>query len=142
MNALFNLLLSSVDLGGGEVVVAGVDRLELAALDRDQSLAKELQVSAQGNEPPTHVADSSSVVTSEVDAFVGELDLTKLGFEGAEPAATGRPSYHPADLLKVYIYDYVNPVQSSRRLERECQRNLELMWLTGRLASDFKTIAR
>jgi len=76
-----------------------------------------------------------------IDAFVGELDLTELGFEGAEPAATGRPSYHPADLLKVYIYGYLNRVQSSRRLERECQRNLELMWLTGRLAPDFKTIA-
>src|SRR5512141_2379565 len=75
-----------------------------------------------------------------IDAFVGELDLTKLGFEGAEPAATGRPSYHPADLLKVYIYGYLNRVQSSRRLERECQRNVEMMWLTGRLAPDFKTI--
>ncbi len=76
-----------------------------------------------------------------IDAFVGELDLAELGFEGAEPAATGRPSYHPADLLKVYIYGYLNRIQSSRRLERECQRNLELMWLTGRLAPDFKTIA-
>jgi transposase len=76
-----------------------------------------------------------------IDAFVGELDLTELGFEGAKPAATGRPSYHPADLLTVYIYGYLNRVQSSRRLERECQRNLELMWLTGRLAPDFKTIA-
>lgn len=63
-----------------------------------------------------------------IDAFVGELDLTKLGFEGAEPAATGRPSYHPADLLKVYIYGYLNRVQSGRRLERECQRHIELMW--------------
>ncbi|HVZ45615.1 MAG TPA: IS1182 family transposase [Ramlibacter sp.] len=76
-----------------------------------------------------------------IDAFVSELDLAGLGFEGAEPAATGRPSYHPADLLKVYIYGYLNRIQSSRRLERECQRNLELMWLTGRLAPDFKTIA-
>lgn len=73
--------------------------------------------------------------------IVGELDLTKLGFEGAAPAATGRPSYQPADLLKVYIYGYLNRVQSSRRLERECQRNIELIWLTGRLAPDFKTIA-
>ena len=76
-----------------------------------------------------------------IDAFVGELDLAELGFEGASPAATGRPAYHPAALLKIYIYGYLNRVQSSRRLERECQRNLELMWLTGRLAPDFKTIA-
>ena len=76
-----------------------------------------------------------------IEAFVGELDLAELGFEGATPAATGRPSYHPAALLKIYIYGYLNRVQSSRRLERECQRNVELMWLTGRLAPDFKTIA-
>jgi transposase len=76
-----------------------------------------------------------------VDAFVDELNLVSLGFEGATPASTGRPSYHPAVLLKVYIYGYLNRVQSSRRLERECQRNVELMWLTGRLAPDFKTIA-
>jgi transposase len=76
-----------------------------------------------------------------IDAFVDELDLHALGFEGAEPAATGRPSYHPAVLLKIYIYGYLNRIQSSRRLEREAQRNVELMWLTGRLAPDFKTIA-
>ena len=76
-----------------------------------------------------------------VDAFVDELDLTGLGFAGAQPAATGRPAYHPAVLLKIYIYGYLNRVQSSRRLEREAQRNVELMWLTGRLAPDFKTIA-
>ena len=76
-----------------------------------------------------------------VDAFVEELDLKALGFEGVAPADTGRPSYQPAVLLKIYIYGYLNHVQSSRRLERECQRNLELMWLTGRLAPDFKTIA-
>ncbi len=76
-----------------------------------------------------------------VDAFVEELDLKTLGFEGAEPAVTGRPSYHPALLLKVYIYGYLNRIPSSRRLEREAQRNVELMWLTGRLAPDFKTIA-
>ena len=69
-----------------------------------------------------------------VDAFVEELDLHGLGFHGAEPAETGRPSYHPAVLLKIYIYGYLNRVQSSRRLEREAQRNVELMWLTGRLA--------
>lgn len=76
-----------------------------------------------------------------VDAFVSELDLQALGFDGLTPASTGRPSYHPAVLLKIYIYGYLNRIQSSRRLERECQRNLELMWLTGRLAPDFKTIA-
>ena len=76
-----------------------------------------------------------------VDVFVDELDLANLGFEGANPASTGRPSYHPAMLLKLYIYGYLNRLQSSRRLERECQRNVELMWLTGRLAPDFKTIA-
>ncbi len=76
-----------------------------------------------------------------VDAFVGELDLAALGFDGAVPAATGRPAYDPAVLLKLYIYGYLNRVQSSRRLERECQRNVELMWLTGRLTPDFKTIA-
>jgi transposase len=76
-----------------------------------------------------------------VDAYVEELDLQQLGFEGAEPVATGRPAYHPAVLLKIYIYGYLNRIQSSRRLEREAQRNVELMWLTGRLAPDFKTIA-
>ena len=76
-----------------------------------------------------------------VDAFVEELDLLSLGFGGADPAATGRPAYHPAVLLKLYIYGYLNRIQSSRRLEREAQRNVELMWLTGRLAPDFKTIA-
>jgi len=76
-----------------------------------------------------------------VDAFVEELDLQALGFAGAEPAETGRPAYHPAVLLKLYIYGYLNRVPSSRRLEREAQRNVELMWLTGRLAPDFKTIA-
>lgn len=76
-----------------------------------------------------------------VDVFINELDLVGLGFDGAKPAATGRPSYHPSVLLKLYLYGYLNRIQSSRRLERECQRNVELMWLTGRLAPDFKTIA-
>ena len=76
-----------------------------------------------------------------VDAFVDELDLRSLGFEGDQPAETGRPGYHPGVLLKIYIYGYLNRIQSSRRLERECNRNVELMWLTGRLAPDFKTIA-
>jgi transposase len=76
-----------------------------------------------------------------VDAFIDELDLDALGFEGVTAAATGRPAYHPSVLLKVYVYGYLNRIQSSRRLEREAQRNVELMWLTGRLAPDFKTIA-
>src|ERR1700712_287807 len=76
-----------------------------------------------------------------VDVFVDELDLAKLGFDGVEPEATGRPAYHPATLLKIYVYGYLNRVQSIRRLERECRRNIELVWLTGRLMPDFKTIA-
>jgi transposase len=76
-----------------------------------------------------------------IDAFVGALELRALGFGGVVPEATGRPSYHPAILLKLYIYGYLNRVQSSRRLEREAGRNVELMWLTGRLRLDHKTIA-
>ncbi len=76
-----------------------------------------------------------------IDAFVDALDLRALGFDGVVPEATGRPSYHPTILLKLYIYGYLNRVQSSRRLEREAGRNVELMWLTGRLAPDHKTIA-
>jgi transposase len=76
-----------------------------------------------------------------VDIFVDELNLVALGFDGAAPATTGRPAYHPSVLLKIYIYGYLNRIQSSRRLEREGQRNLEVMWLIGRLAPDFKTIA-
>ena len=76
-----------------------------------------------------------------IEAFVEMLDLAALGFEGVIPEETGRPSYHPASLLKIYVYGYLNQVQSSRGLERECHRNLELIWLTGRLAPDFKTIA-
>jgi transposase len=76
-----------------------------------------------------------------VDVFVDELDLQKLGFDGMQAEVTGRPAYHPATLLKIYIYGYLNRIQSSRRLERETQRNVELIWLTGRLMPDFKTIA-
>ena len=76
-----------------------------------------------------------------VEAFVDELDLGALGFAGVVPEVTGRFSYHPATMLKLYLYGYLNRIQSSRRLEREAGRNLELMWLTGRLAPDFKTIA-
>jgi transposase len=76
-----------------------------------------------------------------VDVFIDELDLEGLGFSGVAPEVTGRPAYHPATLLKIYLYGYLNRIQSSRRLERETQRNIELMWLTGRLMPDFKTIA-
>ena len=85
------------------------------------------------------IADDNPVRV--IDVFVDELNLAALGFEGAEPERTGRPAYHPSTLLKIYIYGYLNRVQSSRRLERETQRNLELIWLTGRLSPDFKTIA-
>ena len=76
-----------------------------------------------------------------IDVFVDELDLAALGFERVKPASTGRPGYSPACMLKLYLYGYLNQVQSSRRLEREARRNTELMWLTGKLAPDFKTIA-
>jgi transposase len=76
-----------------------------------------------------------------IDIFVEELDLGELGFSGVDPEVTGRPSYHPSVLLKLYIYGYLNRVQSSRRLEREALRNVEVMWLVGRLAPDHKTIA-
>jgi transposase len=76
-----------------------------------------------------------------VEAFVDELDLAELGFAGVVPEATGHPSYYPATLIKIYLYGYLNRIASSRRLERETQRDLELMWLTGRLMPDFKTIA-
>jgi transposase len=86
-----------------------------------------------------YVAEANPVRV--IDVFVDELDLGKLGFRRIDAASTGRPSYHPAVLLKIYIYGYLNRIQSSRRLEREAQRNLELIWLTRRLAPDFKTIA-
>src|SRR5437899_12090675 len=76
-----------------------------------------------------------------IDVFVDELDFGGLGFDGVDPEATGRPSYHPSMLVKLYIYGYLNRVQSSRRLEHEAGRNVEVMWLTGRLAPDHKTIA-
>ena len=76
-----------------------------------------------------------------VDVFIDELDLAELGFKGLVPARTGRPAYHPSLMLKLYLYGYLNRVQSSRRLEREAGRNVEVMWLTRRLAPDFKTIA-
>ena len=76
-----------------------------------------------------------------IEAFVDTLSLAALGFDGVVPAETGRPSYHPSALLKIYVYGYLNRIQSSRRLESETRRNVELMWLTGNLTPDFKTIA-
>jgi transposase len=84
--------------------------------------------------------DESNPVRA-VDALVDALDLAELGFKDVEPAATGRPGYHPSPLLKLYIYGYLNRIQSSRRLEREASRNLEVIWLLQRLAPDDKTIA-
>jgi len=85
-----------------------------------------------------YIAEENAVRV--IDVFVDELDLSGLGFKTV-PAVTGRPAYHPAMMLKLYIYGYLNRIQSSRRLEREAGRNVELMWLMGRLAPDFKTIA-
>ncbi len=76
-----------------------------------------------------------------IDAFVGRLDFRRLGFVRAEAAETGRPGYDPRDLRKLYLYGYLEQVRSSRRLEAECRRNVELMWLLGRLAPDYKSIA-
>ena len=86
-----------------------------------------------------YIAEDNAVRV--IDAFVNKLDLQALGFNRAEPSATGRPGYQPATLLKIYVYGYLNRIQSSRRLERESHRNVELIWLTGRLMPDFKTIA-
>jgi transposase len=85
-----------------------------------------------------YVAEDSAVRV--IDVFIDELDLSGMGFK-TQPNDTGRPAYHPATMLKLFVYGYLNRVHSSRRLEREAQRNVELMWLTGRLAPDFKTIA-
>ena len=92
---------------------------------------------------PAHLEDyvAEDNPVRAVDAFVEGLDLGKLGFGRVEPLDKGRPCYHPATLLKIYIFGYLNRIPSSRRLERECQRNIELIWLTGQLAPDFKTIA-
>lgn len=97
----------------------------------------------QGTLLPEHLDDyiTENNPVRVVDVFVDRLDLGSLEFDGIHPAVTGRPSYHPAVLLKLYIYGHLNRIQSSRRLEREAQRNLELMWLIGRLAPDYKTIA-
>src|SRR5437870_6807898 len=76
-----------------------------------------------------------------IDVFVDRLDMAGLGFERAEPGETGRSGYDPRDLLKLYLYGYLWQIRSSRRLETECQRNVEVMWLLGRLVPDYKSIA-
>ena len=86
-----------------------------------------------------YIADDNPV--RFIDAFVDSLDLEAAGFERTMPAATGRPPYNPKDLLKLYIYGYLNRIRSSRKLEQECQPNVEVMWLLGKLAPDHKTIA-
>jgi len=98
---------------------------------------------SQSNLFPAHLEDyvAEDNPVRAIDAFVEGLDLGKLGFGRVEPLEKGRPCYHPATLLKIYIFGYLNRIPSSRRLERECQRNIELIWLTGQLAPDFKTIA-
>jgi transposase len=83
----------------------------------------------------------SDHVCRVIEAFVDKLDMAELGFVRAEPAETGRPGYDPRDLLKLYLYGYLQQVRSSRRLEAECQRNVEVMWLLGRLVPDYKSIA-
>ena len=84
---------------------------------------------------------SEDHVCRVIEAFVGRLDMAKLGFVRSEPAETGRPGYDPRDLLKLYLYGYLWQIRSSRRLETECQRNVEVMWLLGRLVPDYKSIA-
>ena len=76
-----------------------------------------------------------------IEVYVGRLNMGNLGFVRAEPAETGRPGYDPRDLLKLYVYGYLHQVRSSRRLAAECQRNVEVMWLLGRLQPDYKSIA-
>src|SRR5258705_1375786 len=128
-NALVDLILTydSYAIGGGIEMgrfVEGLDRSQI-------TLFPECLEDWVGEDNPVRV----------IDVFVDELDLSELGFSGVDPEVTGRPSYHPSVLLKLYIYGYLNRVQSSRRLEREAGRNVEVMWLTGRLAPDHKTIA-
>ena len=84
-----------------------------------------------------YIAEDNAVRV--IDAFVEQLDLEHLEFKRAQASATGRPGYQPATLLKIYVYGYLNRIQSSRRLERESHRNVELIWLTGRLMPDFKS---
>jgi transposase len=97
----------------------------------------------QGALLPAAIEDyvAADAAVRVIDAFVDGLDVGELGFGRSVPALMGRPPYDPRDLLKLYVYGYLNEVRSSRRLERECCRNVEIMWLLRRLAPDFKTIA-
>jgi transposase len=117
-------------------------KLVLAAQDRLSGFVEGIDRS-QGSLFPAELEDYvvEDDLVRAVDAFVEGLDLGKLGFGRVVPLEKGRPCYHPATLLKIYIYGYLNRIPSSRRLERECQRNIELIWLTGQLAPVFKTIA-
>jgi transposase len=94
----------------------------------------------RANNKPKVLQEPADLIL-EIDVLVDGLDLAELGFGGVDPEATGRPSYHPSMLLKLYIYGYLNQVQSSQRLERGAGRNVEVMWLLGRLAPGHKTIA-
>jgi len=114
------------------VTVDGLDDLLAGGEDR-------LQVALLPHCLDDYVTENNPVRV--IEAFIDEVDLATLGFEGVVPETTGRPAYHPATLLKIYLYGYLNRIPSSRRLERETQRNMEVMWLTGRLMPDFKTIA-
>lgn len=114
------------------VIRGGIMKRFVEGADRDQAtLFPECLEDWIDDENPVRV----------IDVFVDNLELGDLGFDGVDPEATGRPSYHPAVLIKLYVYGYLNAVQSSRRLEREANRNVEVMWLTRRLAPDHKTIA-
>jgi transposase len=97
----------------------------------------------QGSLFPVVLDDLVSVdhMCRVIDAFVARLSLSELGFERAQAAETGRPGYDPRDLLKLYLYGYLNQIRSSRRLEAECRRNVELMWLLGRLYPDHNSIS-
>ena len=115
-----------------EVITIGVDLAKNVFQSWSQStLFPEYLEDWVGEDNPVRV----------INVFVDELDLGDLGFERVDPKETGRPGYHPSVLLKLYVYGYLNRVQSSRRLEREAGRNVEVMWLTGCLAPDHKTIA-
>ncbi|MEQ1694700.1 MAG: IS1182 family transposase [Hyphomicrobiaceae bacterium] len=134
----------SVAMGPGRVKTH-TDRGRVAPLNRGVWMAGFVE-GVDRSQSTLLPASLDDYVTDEnpvraVDAFVNGLDLKTLGFTSIEALETGRPGYHPAMMLKLYIYGYLNRIPSSRRLERECQRNLELIWLTGKLAPDFKTIA-
>jgi transposase len=126
----------------GERICSRIPKLGVfggLAMRRFNDSEDRMQQALLPNSLEDYVSEENPVRVIEV--FIEELDLAALGFSGVTPAATGRPGYHPSTLLKIYLYGYLNRLQSSRRFEREAQRNIELMWLVGRLAPDFKTIA-